>query len=387
MEHRHPTKVSYINSFEQDSARRDLTINSMGINTKGEIIDYHGGLEDIKNGIIKTVGKSQERFTEDALRIIRAARFASRYGFKIDPDTKSAMKDLGHLIDNLSAERISGELIKIAKDGNQLANYIEHLDDVGLLERILPEVKALQGKLQNPAHHPEGDAYAHSIQALRHSRSNNPVTNISIIFHDLGKGTVTSGERDGHPTYNAHDKASGELVEVIGKRLKMPNSIIKPAKFAAENHMKGHRINVMKPAKVAKLVNDPNWPILKDVMYADEMSRGDIGKGGEEEFEAKIQQAEESTAKLSQGMGASGLKSRIKSLINGHKVIEWTGLKPGIEMGTILKQTQDWLHDNIDADQKTVKDYVISLYNDIKKTEPESLEECYRRIYEKQTRM
>ena len=382
-DNRRPDSVSMVNSFEQDSARRDLTINSMGLDSKGNIIDYQGGLDDLKNGIIRTVGKARDRYMEDALRIIRTARFASKYGFDIDPETKSAMKELGHLIDNLSVERISDELQKISGNGKQLANYIEHLDAVGLLERILPEVTALHKKQQNPAHHPEGDAYQHVMAALKASRSNNPITNIAILFHDLGKATVTTGSKGGHPTYHGHDKESADIVQKIGKRLKLSNAIIEPVKFAADRHMKAHYIYDMSKKKIVELVNSPYWEILKDVVYADEMSRGDIGRFGIEEFEKKMKYAEDIATELSQGQGQEGIKNRLKEKIDGNKVMAWTRLPAGKEMGQILKSTQDWLYGNLDAPESEIKEYVMSLYAQMKSKTPESsLEECYSQMYE-----
>jgi len=378
---RHPERVEMIQSFKGDSARRDLTINSMGLNSKGEIIDYQGGIDDLKKGIIRSVGKANDRFTEDALRIIRTARFASKYGFDIEDDTKAAMKDLGHLIDELSSERIAGELEKISSNGDQLANYIEHLDDVGLLDRILPEVKALQGRKQDPKHHPEGDSYQHTIAALRSTRSNNPTTNLAILFHDLGKGTVQQEKESGYPSYHGHDKESARIVADIAKRLKMPNSIKDAAVFAADRHMRAHYIYDMSKRKVTQLVNDPNWPILKDVVYADEMSRGDIGKGGVAEFEAKMKYAEDIAAEISGEDGAEGERKRIKEKIDGYKVMQWTGLQAGQEMGHILKATQDWLYSNMDVSDKKVKDYVMSLYADMVAKQPKTLEECYGRMY------
>lgn len=376
MDNRRPDKVTMVKSFEQDSARRDITINSMGLTTNGELIDYHGGLKDLEAGLIRSVGKSQERFTEDALRILRAARFASKFGFKIDPETRQGMIDIGHLVDKLSKERIQEELLKISGNGEQLATYIEYLDDVGLLERILPEVKALQGKKQNPAHHPEGDAYNHTLSALRHSRSDNPTTNLSVLFHDLGKGTVDIGDKGGQPTYHGHDKESAKIAEEIGKRLKFPNVTIDGMVFAARNHMKMHNIDKMTKKKISKLVNDKNWEILKDVAYADKLSRGDIGKGGIDEFDAKISNAEIIASEISGGMGAEGERLRIKEKIDGDKVMRWTGLRQGKELGRVLDETQNWLYDNLDATEEEVKDFVLNTYKKIKEDQP-TLEESY----------
>jgi tRNA nucleotidyltransferase/poly(A) polymerase len=155
-QHRHPTGVRAAKSFETDSARRDFSINSLGINRHGQVIDYQGGVEDLKNKLIKAVGDPRQRFEEDALRILRALRFAVKLGFSIDPDTLTAAKELNHLVDSLSIERISQELYKVASiSGPALADYLVKLDEIDLLKKILPELKELQNSIESPEHHPE----------------------------------------------------------------------------------------------------------------------------------------------------------------------------------------------------------------------------------------
>jgi len=133
----------------------------------------------------------------------------------------------------------------------------------------------------------------------------------------------------------------------------------------------------MSKKKISDLVNNPNWSILKDVVYADELSRGDIGKGGIEEFEAKIKYAEDIAAEISKGQGQQGVKDSLKEKIDGYKVMKWTGVKPGQVLGTILDMTRDWLYNNINANESDIKEFVLSTYNSLKSKAPPSLEECY----------
>jgi tRNA nucleotidyltransferase (CCA-adding enzyme) len=156
-DNRRPDNVEIVNDFESDSKRRDFSMNAMGLNSQGDIVDYNGGIEDIHNKVIRAVGDAKSRFTEDALRLMRAIRFASKFGFEIETETEKAIKDLAFTIKNLSTERVRDELFKTAElGGKALAFYIRKLDKVGLLERILPEIKELQ-KFKHPhIHHPEG---------------------------------------------------------------------------------------------------------------------------------------------------------------------------------------------------------------------------------------
>ena len=218
---RHPDEVRDVDSFEQDSARRDITINSLGLDASGTIIDYQGGLEDIKNGLIRAVGNPDERIKEDALRIIRALRFAAKFGFDIEPDTKRAVQELGHMLfrdeqdpekTGVSAERLHDELFKMAEVGGPaLADFLDKLDEVGLLDKFLPEVKAMQGVQHQPEHHPEGDVGQHVQAALRASKvTGKPITTLAILFHDIGKpGTyeLTPSDKypDGKHTFHGHD--------------------------------------------------------------------------------------------------------------------------------------------------------------------------------------
>lgn len=154
---RYPDDYEITQNFELDSARRDLTINSLGINKNGEIIDYQGGVDDIKNKLIRAVGEPRERFKEDALRLMRTLRFAARLGFNIEPKTLEAVRELGDLINTISKERVRGEILKTAEYGGKaLANFIEKLDEANMLEKILPEVAELKNHTQPVDHHPEG---------------------------------------------------------------------------------------------------------------------------------------------------------------------------------------------------------------------------------------
>jgi tRNA nucleotidyltransferase (CCA-adding enzyme) len=138
---RRPDKIEIVMDFEDDASRRDLTINALGVDKDGNIIDYFDGVKDIKNKIIRTVGDAHKRFGEDFLRMIRVPRFASRFGFKIDPKTLKAIQDNAGHIKEVAFERIYQELFKMAKQsGSKFADAIINLKDTGLLKEILPEV-------------------------------------------------------------------------------------------------------------------------------------------------------------------------------------------------------------------------------------------------------
>lgn len=366
---RRPDKVQKAETFFDDSSRRDFSINSMGVNADGEIVDYHNGLDALKRGLIAAVGDPKQRFIEDSLRIMRALRFAVKFGFEIEPETKKAMIELGHLTDNLSKERVAEEIYKVAGlSGKALADYLERLDEVGLLERILPELYTLKNMKHNLKHHPEGGGLVlgHVLEALRHSRSRDAVTNLAIAFHDLGKAT-TYDEAEGKHTYHGHEQAGVPIVQEIGKRLKLSSKDIDIIAFCAANHMRIHKIYEMSKSKVVAMVNHPYWPYLKEVGYADEMCRG-FSHSTVEEFEKKIEYAEQLAANANKGGGSSELRSRIKNLVDGNKLMAWIPdlKKPELRpfMGKILnKLAEDIVDENLfDSTEDEIRNRAINYF-------------------------
>lgn len=374
---RHPDEVRDVDSFEKDSARRDITINSLGLDADGMIIDYQGGLEDIKAGLVRAVGDPDERIKEDALRIIRVIRFAAKFGFDIDPETKRAVKELGHMLfrdekdpgkTGVSAERLHDELFKMAESGGPaLAAFLEKLDETDLLDKFLPEVKAMQGVEQQPEHHPEGDVSQHVLAALRASSvKGKPITTLAILFHDIGKPgtyalTPTDKYPDGKHTFYGHDKFGVGVFENIARRLKFSNDEREAISWVIDNHMKPYKAAEMKPSKLLSLKNNKYWPELKDVLYADIHSRGGKSQFAKnpEDYKNILQHFDTRT----KGLGdATQVKSKLKGLVDGHLVMKLTGAK-GPEIGRILKDVEEWiLNTKPDATQQDVVDYITS-YN------------------------
>ena len=321
---RHPDKVELVKTFRGDSERRDFTWNAMGLNADGQIVDYHNGLEDLKAGIIRSVGDPNQRFTEDALRILRLLRFAVKMGFKIDPATLQSAKELSHTVDKLSKERVAEEFYKVAGiSGKALADYLVKLDEVGLLQKLLPELYSLKTLQHAPEHHPEGGGLVlgHVLEALRVSRSKDALTNLAIAFHDLGKGTTYVKDGEKH-TYKGHEEAGVPLIREIGKRLKLSTEDTNVLAYCAENHMRFHLIYDMSKSKVVSMVNHPYWPYLKEVAYADEMCRG-FAHSTPADFEKKVQYAEGLAVQLNKGGKAEELRKRIKGVVDGNKLMAW----------------------------------------------------------------
>ena len=374
---RHPDEVRDVDSFEQDSARRDITINSLGLDAAGTIIDYQGGLEDIKNGMIRAVGDPDERIKEDALRIIRAIRFAAKFGFDIEPETKRAVTELGHMLfrdeenpekTGVSAERLHDELFKMAEAGGPaLADFLEKLDETELLDKFLPEVKAMQGVEQQPEHHPEGDVSQHVLAALRASPvRGKPITTLAILFHDIGKPgtyalTPTGKYPDGKHTFYGHDKFGVDVFRKIANRLKFSNDEKNAIAWVIENHMKPYKSSEMKPSKLLALKNNQFWPELQDVLYADIHSRGTEGEfaKGPEDYENIMNDFETRTA----GLGdAEAVKTKLKQMVDGRLIMQLTGAQ-GPEIGRIKDAVTEWiLNDNPEASPEEIEQYILAVH-------------------------
>ena len=359
---RRPESVTIKGSFEDDAGRRDFTINAMGINSKGEILDYFDGKRDIVNKVLRTVGNPLKRFGEDYLRIMRLARFSSKLGFDIDPETKKAAQKLSPNILSLSPERIKDELLKSAsQSGDKFAEYIQILGDLRILRFILPEVMNLKWFRENLQHHPEtrgegGTVYSHVMAALKQSKTADPIKNLAILLHDVGKGvTFAPKPGAGTPTYYRHARKSVHLVNAIADRLKMSNKEREALIFGVGNHMKFHKILDMKPSKIAKLVSDDNWDVLLAVGRSDEFARGQAFMHAGE-FEKIVDKAIEIKNKY----GTKEVTKRLK-LVDGNHVMTITGLKPGPKVGQIIKDTTTWIMDNDVKDKGLIDDYIRRL--------------------------
>lgn len=333
---RRPDKVNIVQDFHGDSARRDFTINALGINKDGIIIDYHNGVKHLEQGIIKAVGDASERFSEDALRLMRAIRFAARMGFKIDPDTKSAIVELSHKIKNLAPERIHQELLKTAGEGgNVLADYIEHLDEVGLLNYILPELKVLQDFEHDPIHHPEGGVWDHVLAAVKASESTDPITNLAILFHDIGKAVTRGYKETGEVTYHGHEEAGVPIFDTISSRLRFSNSERDAIAYAIEHHMKGHLINQMADKKIIPIRQSPHWDTFKHVVKADAKAR--LHLWDPESFQRDMDRIEAVYKKFGD---TAAFEAKMSKLIDGRKVMQIANVK-GAEIGRIKNLVRD----------------------------------------------
>lgn len=360
---RRPDKIEIVMDFKTDAGRRDFTVNAMGVDEEGNIIDYFDGQKDIKDKVIKTVGDPEQRFSEDYIRMLRAVRFGSRLGFQISDETMAAIQKMAQNITpkqpgqekGVAGERIYKELKKMAEqEGPKFADAIVMLDKAGMLQYILPEVAKMKEFKHDAEHHPEGDVWAHTLAALRTNPLKDPIVNMGILLHDVGKPSTHELDADGRHRYLGHAQAADKIIEEIAARFHLDNDVTKKLQFAAINHMKMHELLKMSNSKIAELMDNDAFDILVKVSEADAKARGKIfDKQGWQQIIDKI-------AELTEKFKDRKAIMAIKKVVNGNWVMELKGIKGGPEVGRIINTTVQWILDsNIDInDTAKIAEYI-----------------------------
>lgn len=219
-DNRHPDSVTWAKTIEEDVRRRDFTINAMAYDGT-ELIDIVGGQDDLQRKIVRAVGEPEKRFIEDALRMLRAIRFATQLGFSIDPKTQEAISENAALLKNISWERIRDEFLKILAS-NRPAEGVLLLHETGLLIHFLPEFEACFGVEQkSPERHHVHDVATHLIESLRHCPSADPITRLGALIHDIGKPLTRAIDEKGVTTFYDHEIVGAEMADVIAQRLRL----------------------------------------------------------------------------------------------------------------------------------------------------------------------
>jgi len=340
-----PGKVNIVGSLKEDVQRRDFTINALAMNADLKIIDFPeiDGLGDIKRKLIRAVGNPVERFKEDHVRMLRAARFGSMDGFTIERNTRLAIRRSYKLINAVTPERIGLELYKAAKlPGPQFAKFILLLDQLKLLGQILPEVLTMKYFQHDMVHHPEGPTvFDHTIKCLEIMENMDPLSKLAALFHDIGKCVTASADKYGWKmTYYNHASPGARMAVDIMRRYKFSEFQIESVEYAVRNHMKLHNVVEMKPSKVFHMVNSPYFNTLIDVGWADEYSRGTtFAYYGD--FEKKLEKIIDIQNKWKDRVVNNTIK-----ILDGKRIIELLSIKSGPEVGKIKREIEEHIIDN-----------------------------------------
>jgi tRNA nucleotidyltransferase/poly(A) polymerase len=254
---RHPDRVVYSKTPQEDVLRRDFTINALLLNPEtNDILDFVGGQDDLRAGIIRAIGKPEERFREDKLRMIRAVRFAARFRYAIQAATFSAIAKLAPEICQVSAERVRDELTKLLTEGAARRGF-ELLDETRLLPEVLPEIARMKGVEQPPQFHPEGDVWIHTLLMLEGLAAGcSPTLAWGVLLHDVGKPptfTPPSGP-NGRIRFDQHVEVGTKMAEAICKRLRFSNEDTEQIAALVANHLRFKDVPQMKASTLKRFV-------------------------------------------------------------------------------------------------------------------------------------
>lgn len=345
---RHPTSVEYARTPKEDALRRDFTINAIYYDpVDKKLLDFTGGVADLKKGIIRAIGKAEERFSEDYLRILRAVRFATRFGFTIDNELLLSARKLAHNTAKLSGERIRDELTKIFT-GTNPDQALTLLDETGLLAVLLPEISAMKGIAQPEKYHPEGDVFEHTRLML----SNMPIPSEelawAIILHDVGKPLTFSIGADGKEKFICHAEKGTLIAEQILQRLKFPTKFINNVCFAVKNHMRFASVTEMRPSKYKALIAEPTFPLELELHRIDCMSSNKFTGSFVFLLDKLIEQ--------------DGVRELPEPLIKGKNLIE-LGFIPGPQFSKILEKITELQNDKVINTRVDAIEYIKSKFH------------------------
>jgi len=254
---RHPDRVLYSKTPQEDVARRDFTINGLLMrHDTGEVLDYVGGQDDLHARLVRTIGDPERRLSEDKLRMLRAIRFAARFGYAIEPATFAAIHQHASEILVVSLERIREELTKLLAEGAARRSF-ELLDDSGLLQQLLPEISAMKGVPQPPEFHPEGDVWIHTRLMLENLPAGvSPTLAWGVLLHDVGKPPTfrpasATGDRI---RFDGHAEVGVKMATAICHRLRFSNDDTQQILALVANHMKFKDVAQMRKSTLKRFV-------------------------------------------------------------------------------------------------------------------------------------
>jgi len=264
---RRPDAVRYTDDPKQDVLRRDFTINGMLLDVdryfatgdaNGAVLDFVGGRADLRDGVVRAIGQPMRRFTEDKLRMLRAVRFAARFGFMIERETHAAIRVLAPEIAQVSRERTRDELNRMLTEG-RAAMAFRLLDATGLLAQVLPEVAAMKGVAQPPEWHPEGDVWVHTLLLLEKLPPGCPATLAwGALLHDVGKPpTYSVSDRI---RFNGHAEVGARMAAAICRRLRFSNEDTEQIVSLVANHMRFGDVEKMKESTLKRFFRLPRFP-------------------------------------------------------------------------------------------------------------------------------
>lgn len=342
---RHPKEVIFTPLLTEDLKRRDFTINAMAWNPRAGIIDEFGGMEDLDEGIIRCVGSPEERFSEDALRMMRAVRFSAQLGYEIEPATKAAIRKLAPNLTHVSAERIQVELVKLVESMHP--DYLRVAYETGITRVVLPEFDLCMETEQHNPHHcyTVGEHMLHSMLAV----SSNRYLRLAMLLHDIAKPEKKKTDEQGIDHFHGHQEASEEMAKVILRRLKFDNETIRIVSRLIGFHDYRFPAERRSVRRAVWKVGEDLFPMLLQVKEADTMAQSLYEREKKLEWIAKVEKLYREILKDRECLSLKDLAVTGRDLIRA-------GCAPGPELGRILNEM---LQDVLEHPEHNNKEYLL----------------------------
>lgn len=340
---RHPDVIEFGATLKEDLSRRDFTMNAIATDGN-ELRDPFHGQKDIEKKVIRAVGGPNERFSEDALRMLRAIRLAAELRFSIERKTKDAIKRDAHSIAAISAERIRDEFMKIVMADDSTSGLLL-LAETGLLRVFLPELA--EGLRESQNKHHIYSVFFHSVLSLQYCPSNDPMVRLAALFHDIGKPATKEGKGP-DATFYKHDIVGAEIAEKVMRRLRFSNDDISKAVHLVRHHLFFYNVGEVSDSGVRRLIRRIGKENIRDffvIRIADRM-----GSGCQIEMPFKLQQLEKHMKEVQK----DPIDTRMLE-IDGHDIMRLLTVKPGPKVGEILNAL---LEEILDDPKKNTREYL-----------------------------
>jgi len=333
--------VTFTADLEEDLKRRDFTINAMAYNEQTGLVDLYGGLQDIDRGMIRCVGEARERFTEDALRMLRAVRFSAQLGYQIERDTKKAIQELSPSLRRISAERIQAELVKLVVSDHP--DYLRTAYETGITAQFFPEFDLCMETKQNNPHHcyHVGEHILHSMMQVEPDK----ILRLGMLFHDIGKPQTLTVDAEGITHNKRHAEVGEQMTMQILRRLKFDNGTI----TNVVNLVRWHDIRYeAEPAAVRRMLSVTGremFPLYMEVQRADVLSQSEYRREEKLTKLSMIQRFYEETL-------SAGYCTSLRELAVTGRDLTARGISAGPELGKMLKS---WLELVLEEPKKNTK--------------------------------
>lgn len=327
---RRPDSVTFTQSLEEDLKRRDFTINAMAYNDEVGLVDPFNGMEDIEHYKIRCVGRAEDRFSEDALRILRAIRFASQLGFVLEPDTDWNISKMYKNLENISIERINSEFCKIAVSSDFCVQMVLYHEVFSL---FIPEIKSMIKFPQNNPYHVY-DVWNHTVHAIEYCESDDLVTRLAVFFHDIGKPHCYQDGEDGIRHFKGHGRVSADMTDEIMKRLRFDNDTREKVVELVYYHDATFEVGKKYVKRWLNKIGEEQFRRLLNVRKADIKAQADIDQ------ETRLQKIDNIGYILEEVLQDDECFSLKDLAVNGKDLIA-IGYKSGKEIGEILNNLLD----------------------------------------------